>query len=108
MTFASFEEFWPYYVAQHRDPTCRALHVTGTTLALGMVAASPAAPPLLPLAPVVGYGFSWVGHFVFEKNKPAAFRNPWWSLLGDLRMLQLTLRGKMEPELARAETLFPA
>jgi hypothetical protein len=106
--FKSFEEFWPYYVSQHRDPVCRALHVTGTSLAIAMIAASPVQPLLLPAAPVVGYGFSWIGHFVFEKNKPAAFKAPWWSLLGDLRMLRLTLTGKMGPALEQAEALFPA
>jgi len=108
LAFTRFEDFWPYYVSQHMDPRCRALHVAGTALALGMVAASPAFPPLLPAAPVVGYGCSWFGHFVFEKNRPAAFKNPWWSLRGDLRMLVVTLRGKMVPELARAEREFAA
>jgi hypothetical protein len=95
----TFEEFWPYYVSQHMNPTCRRLHVTGTLLALGCVAASPAFPPLLLAAPVVGYGMSWVGHYVFEKNKPATFHNPLWSLRGDFRMLRLTLTGMMEREL---------
>ena len=92
MQFASFEEFWPYYLSQHADPTCRKLHITGTAIALGMLAASPLLPPLALLAPMVGYGFSWVGHFYFERNQPAAFRNPLWSLRGDLRMLRLALK----------------
>jgi hypothetical protein len=108
VVFESFEAFWPYYVAQHRHPVCRALHVGGTAAAIGLVAASPLVPPLLAAAPLVGYGCSWIGHFFFEKNRPAAFRNPWWSLLGDLRMLRLTVTGKMGPELARAGALFPA
>lgn len=94
----TFEQFWPYYVSQHLDPTCRLLHVVGTSLALGCVAASPWAPPLLLAAPVVGYGFAWVGHFAFEKNRPASWHSAQhlvWSLRGDLRMLRYTLTGRM-------------
>jgi hypothetical protein len=105
-SFASYEEFWPYYLAQHLDPRCRALHVGGTAAALLMIGASPAFPPLALAAPVVGYGCSWIGHFVFEKNRPAAFRNPWWSLRGDLRMLGLTLAGRIGPELERARAAW--
>ena len=91
MQFDSFEQFWPYYLSQHADPTCRKLHVTGTAIAIGMIAASPLFPPLVLAAPIVGYGFSWIGHFWFERNRPAAFRNPLWSLRGDLRMLRLAI-----------------
>lgn len=102
--FASFEEFWPFYVSQHRDRTCRALHVIGTTLALGC-----ATNPLTwPAVPLVGYGFSWVGHFVFEKNRPAAFKHPLWSLAGDLRMWRETMRGRMGDALREAERRYPA
>ena len=102
MAFDSFEDFWPYSVAQHRDPTCRKLHVAGTALALGCVAASPAFPPALVAAPVVGYGLAWIGHYAFEHNRPATFGHPLWSLRGDARMLVLTLLGKMDAEVERA------
>lgn len=99
----SFEEFWPFYVSQHLDPTNRALHFAGTTLALGCLAAAPLVPPAALAAPVAGYGLAWIGHFVFEKNKPATFGNPLWSLRGDFRMWRLMLTGKMGAELERGE-----
>ena len=81
---ASFEEFWPFYVAQHLDPVNRALHFLGTSLALAALAATATLTPWWLLAvPLVGYGPAWVGHLFFEKNKPATFRHPLWSLRGD-------------------------
>lgn len=92
----SFEEFWPYYLSQHQDPTCRKLHFIGTALAGGCVAlALLRSPGWLLLAPIVGYGLSWIGHFAFEKNRPAAFQHPLWSFLGDLRMFRLILSGQL-------------
>lgn len=102
----SFEEFWPYYVSQHMDPIDRKLHFVGTTLALGCLAIAPLRPGAALLAPVFGYGLAWLGHAVFEKNRPATFTYPLWSLRGDLRMWRLMLTGKMEPELERARELF--
>ena len=103
-TPTDFEEFWPYYVSQHLDPISRNLHFVGTTLALGCVAISPMAPAALLAAPVLGYGFAWVGHLVFEKNKPATWGGPQfaaWSLRGDLRMWKLMLAGQMSSEIER-------
>lgn len=106
---ASFEEFWPYYVAQHLDPVNRWLHFAGTSMALGCVVASPVVPPLLLAAPVVGYGLSWIGHLGFEKNRPATWSHPWYSFRGDLKMWSLMVRGKMGPELERGrEAAAPA
>jgi hypothetical protein len=104
----SFEEFWPYYVSQHRDPTCRKLHFVGTTLAMGCLAAAPFYPPAALAAPVAGYGFAWIGHFVFEKNRPASWgglRAAAWSLRGDLRMWRYMLTGAMDAEVERAGEL---
>jgi len=103
----SFEEFWPYYVAAHRHPTCRALHYVGTSLALGCVATGVLTlnPLWFAAAPVAGYGLAWVGHFFLEGNRPATFSHPVYSLRGDARMLGLALRGKMAAEVER---LFPA
>jgi len=98
----TFEEFWPYYVAQHRLPATRTLHFVGTHL--GLVAAALGfvfSPWLFVLAPVLGYGFAWIGHFFFEKNQPATFTHPLWSLRGDFRMLRLTWMGRMDGEVAR-------
>jgi hypothetical protein len=97
-----FESFWPFYVSQHRHPINRAFHFAGTTAAMGVIAASfvRRKPALLALAPVVGYGASWAGHFLFERNKPAAFQRPWWSFLGDLRMWSRTVAGTFHSDLA--------
>jgi hypothetical protein len=100
----TFEEFWPYYVSQHQNATSRRLHFVGTSLALGCVAISPFAPSALLAAPMLGYGFAWVGHLVFEKNRPATWGGPkaaLWSLRGDLRMWRNMLAGTMDAELER-------
>lgn len=104
----SYEEFWPYYVSEHALPSTRALHFAGTTLVLGSLAAGALVSPWYFLAaPFAGYGFAWVGHFFFEHNRPATFTYPLWSLRGDFRMYRLMLLGKMQPELARAASLYP-
>ncbi|MBI3542803.1 MAG: DUF962 domain-containing protein [Deltaproteobacteria bacterium] len=91
----TYREFWPYYLSQHRDRTCRRLHFTGTTLALTTVAvAANGHAALLAAAPVAGYGFAWVGHFFFEKNRPATFRYPLWSLRADFEMYFKMLLGR--------------
>jgi hypothetical protein len=84
----SFAEFYPFYLNEHRNATCRRLHFVGSTLALiclwSLVWTH---RPLFLVAGVsFGYGFAWVGHFVFEKNKPASFTRPLWSFMGDWRM----------------------
>jgi hypothetical protein len=105
----SFEEFWPYYVAQHRHPVNRGLHFVGTTLVLACLGLAVLGSPLWLLAmPLAGYGFAWIGHFVFEHNKPATFTYPLWSLRGDLRMYRLLWLGRMSPEIRRAAERFPA
>jgi hypothetical protein len=105
----SYEEFWPYYVSEHRLPLTRALHFAGTSLVLASVAAGVLVSPWWFLAaPFAGYGFAWAGHFFCEKNRPATFTYPLWSLRGDFRMYRLMLLRRMEPELARAAALYPA
>ncbi len=108
--FQSFEEFWPYYVGEHSDPRCRAMHYLGTGLSLACIgtAVVTANPLFLAAVPVVGYGAAWVGHFVFEKNTPATFEHPLWSLRGDLKMFGLALRGKMGDEIARVQSMQSA
>ena len=106
---SSYEAFWPFYVSQHLDPTNRRLHFVGTTLVIAsLVAGLLFSPAWLLAMPFAGYGFAWLGHFVFEKNKPATFTYPLWSLRGDFRMYGLMWRGRMGPEIARASALLPA
>jgi hypothetical protein len=103
----SYEEFWPYYVSEHLGRTTRRLHFVGTGLVLAaLLAAVFVSPWWLLAAPLFGYSFAWVGHFFFEKNRPATFTYPWWSLRGDFRMFWLTLQGKMGPELERARQRY--
>lgn len=95
--FASFREFYPYYLAEHADRTCRRLHYLGSTLALAclaMLLASGNAWWLLA-GLVCGYGCAWVGHFVFEKNRPATFKHPFYSFAGDWVMFADMLRGRI-------------
>lgn len=103
----SFAEFWPYYVREHSHPGCRALHFIGSSLvialAIGMIVRSDYW--IFFLLPIVGYGFAWVGHFFIEKNRPATFKYPLWSLMGDWKMWWKMLTGRMQPELDRAMAL---
>jgi hypothetical protein len=93
----SFEEFYPFYLKQHSNKICRLLHVIGTTvvLALAFTAVYHNIPALWIAVPVAGYGFAWVGHFFFEKNKPATFQYPLWSLRSDFKMYFDILSGKI-------------
>ena len=97
MAYASFREFYPYYLSEHRNRTCRQLHFAGSTLVLALIGAAAFTRNawLLALVPVAGYGFAWVGHFVFEKNRPATFKHPWYSLMGDWVMYWQLLTGKI-------------
>jgi len=95
--FESFEEFYPFYLAEHSNLTCRRLHFVGSTLVLLMLAyiLTSASWGMVLLLPVIGYGFAWVGHFFFEKNKPATFTYPWLSFKGDWVMYKDILTGKI-------------
>ena len=95
--FESFAAFYPYYLSEHRNRTCRRLHFAGSTVALIcllMIVITGNAWWLLG-AVVSGYAFAWVGHFGFEKNRPATFRHPFYSLMGDWVMYADILRGRM-------------
>jgi len=106
--FGSFEEFWPYYLSEHWKPVTRALHFAGTACVCAcLLLAAARSPWWLLAAPFAGYSFAWIGHFFVEKNRPATFTYPLWSLRGDFRMFRLMLLGRIGPELARAERLFP-
>ena len=98
--FASFREFYPFYLSEHRNAVCRRLHFAGSAIVLALVALAFAMRMwwLLALVPVAGYGFAWVGHFGFEKNRPATFSHPAWSLAGDWVMFWQLLTGKIRFE----------
>ena len=95
--YASFREFYPHYLAEHGHRTSRRLHFIGSLGVLAFVALAilQGDARWLLAAPVCGYGFAWVGHFVFEKNRPATFRHPLWSLMGDWVMFKDILTGRI-------------
>lgn len=104
-TIKSYAEFYPFYLSQHADVTCRTLHYIGTTLVLAVLVYSLTTQNYLLLAalPVCGYLFAWLGHFGFEKNKPATFTYPIWSLIGDFQMYFEFLTGRLGPRLKALE-----
>ena len=97
MKFDGFWQFYDYYLTQHANPVSRTLHFVGSTLVLVALAAVLATQAWwgFVLLPVIGYGFAWVGHFGFEKNKPATFGHPFWSLASDYVMWWQMLTGKI-------------
>ncbi len=103
--YRNFKEFYPYYLTEHEDPTCRKLHFIGTSLIFVILAWVLISQNWwgLWLIPLTGYGFAWVGHFFFEKNKPATFQYPLWSLGSDFKLFFDILLGKqpLNPEKSR-------
>jgi hypothetical protein len=99
----SFEDFWPFYVHEHANETNRKLHFVGTTLVIGSVALGllTRRPAFFLAAPVFGYGFAWIGHFVVEGNTPATFKHPLWSLRADFEMWAKMVSGTMDAEVER-------
>lgn len=97
-TFSSFKQFYPYYLKEHRNQTCRRLHFVGSCLVLLVIAYVVVTLKFsyLWFLPVIGYGFAWIGHFFFEKNKPATFKHPFYSLWGDWVMFKDILIGKIK------------
>jgi hypothetical protein len=95
--FNTFAEFYPYYLSEHANSTCRRLHFIGTTLVIFILAMTIAkgAWLLLLALPLAGYSFAWIGHFFFEKNRPATFQHPLYSLLGDFVMYRDMILGRV-------------
>ena len=101
--FETFEAFWPYYLHEHRLINCRALHYVGTVVSavLLIYLVSFQFWSWLPLVLVAGYGPAWIGHFFIEKNRPATFKYPLWSLMGDYKMFYMAVNGELRGELSR-------
>lgn len=95
--FADFQAFYSYYLGEHRDRRCRRMHFMGSSLVLVAIAVAAALmnPWWLIAAPVCGYGCAWIGHFAFERNRPATFRHPIYSLIGDWVMFVDVWRGRV-------------
>ena len=93
----SYSEFYKFYLSEHQDKTCRILHFIGTFLVFVLVflAVYTGQNFLWILVPVVGYGFAWAGHYFFEKNQPATFKYPLWSLASDFKMFFELLTGRI-------------
>ncbi|MCZ7582415.1 MAG: DUF962 domain-containing protein [Deltaproteobacteria bacterium] len=95
--YENFAEFYPFYLSEHSNRTNRRLHFTGSTGVLLLLAylLFTQSWGLLVFLPVVGYGFAWIGHFFVEKNKPASFKQPWFSFMADWVMYKDILTGKI-------------
>ncbi len=102
--FATYAEFWAFYLRQHADPRTRLLHAAGTLAGLALLAAAILTLTwwLVPAALAVGYAFAWASHLLVEHNRPATFGHPLWSFASDFRMAWLMLTGRLEPELRKA------
>jgi len=96
--FKSFSDFYSFYLSEHRDPVNRRLHFFGCLAVIIVILYSLLAQVWLALilVPLVGYGFAWVGHFFIEKKKPATFKYPIYSLLGDWMMFKDIITGKIK------------
>jgi hypothetical protein len=97
-TFNSFRDFYPFYLGEHQNPTCRRLHFVGSTLVLIVLAVTLVTrnPYWLFAALLCGYSFAWIGHFFFEHNRPATFKHPLYSFIGDWVMYTQILTGKIK------------
>ena len=96
--YKTFREFYPYYLSEHTNPTCRILHFIGTTIVLTalLTALITRNAWWLVATPLAGYGFAWIGHFFFEKNRPATFTYPLYSFASDWVMYFQLLVGKIK------------
>ena len=96
--YSSFRDFYPFYLSEHSNRTCRRLHFVGSSLVLIVFAATLITQHWvwLWLLPLIGYGFAWIGHFFFEKNRPATFKHPLYSFAGDWVMFAQMLGGRIK------------
>ena len=98
-----YSEFWDFYIQEHSKPLTRLLHFAGTTLGLILLVSVVWIGRwyYFPVFFVVGYAFAWFAHFVIEKNRPATFKYPFWSLISDFKMIWYMATGRMGRELER-------
>src|SRR6218665_2767531 len=94
--FKSLQEFYPFYLSEHQNTTSRVLHFIGTALVIVSLIGGLLFHDLrfIIAVPFLGYGFAWIGHFFFEKNKPATFQYPGYSLASDFMLFWDLLNGK--------------
>ena len=106
--FASYDEFFNFYLEQHSDPRNRALHAIGTTLGVAVLVGAflTGHPWYALLFFPIGYGFAWTGHFVLEKNKPATFGHPFWSFISDFRMIGLMVTGRLGKKYKKQRRIY--
>ncbi len=97
VAYRTFADFYPFYLSEHMNRTSRRLHFAGTSIAAVLIVAAVLTQLwwLLLVGLVQGYAFAWVGHYVFEHNRPATFKYPFYSLAGDWRMWWEILTGRM-------------
>jgi hypothetical protein len=102
----TYREFWPFYVGEHLNPATRWMHFVGTNgvVALAVLLVVTRDVRLLAALPVCGYGFAWVSHFFIEKNRPATFTYPAWSLFADFQMWAFMWMGKMGAEVEKVRS----
>ncbi|MBC5766952.1 Mpo1-like protein [Ramlibacter albus] len=95
--FQSFADFYPYYLSEHANRTCRRLHFVGTSLGTACLVTLLVTRDWwwFPIGLLVGYAFAWTGHFFFEKNRPATFKRPFYSFMGDYVMYKDIWTGKI-------------
>jgi hypothetical protein len=100
----SFAEFWPFYLREHSKPRTRTFHYVGTSLVVLIAIAALLTGNWWPLLamPLAGYGFAWTSHMAVERNRPATFTYPSWSLAADFKMWWMWLTGRLGPELEKA------
>jgi hypothetical protein len=96
-SFKSFSDFYPFYLNEHRNKISKLVHFIGTCgiIILLLIVATTGRLNLLWFVPICGYGFAWIGHFFFEKNRPATFKYPFYSLRGDFLMFWHLLTGQL-------------
>lgn len=96
--YESFAAFYPYYLSEHTNPSCRLLHFIGSCLVIALICVTVFTTQYVYLwfIPVIGYGFAWVGHYFYEHNRPATFSYPFYSFMGDWVMFKDILFGKIK------------